>query len=71
MRQETQQVIDGGVFETMGKDEVIYATASAPHHKEGQPIWCAKIVKEKMLANGWATTEAPAGAKKTKKEATV
>lgn len=64
MRHETQQVIDGGVFETMAKDEVIYATATAPHHKEGSPIWCSKVVKDKMIANGWATEKAPTGNKK-------
>lgn len=62
-RQETQQVIEGGAFETMGKNEVIYATSTAPHHKEGATIWCSRATKEKMIEQGWATEKAPAGKK--------
>ena len=50
---------DGGVYETC----TVYATATAPHHKDGEKIFCSKAVGDKMIANGWAIAS-PASSKK-------
>ncbi len=44
----------------------VYATKTAPHHKEGEAVSCAPAVADKMILNGWAT-EKEGGEPKTKK----
>jgi hypothetical protein len=50
---------DAGIYETA----TVYATASAPHHKEGEEIFGSKALADKMIAQGWATATKPAAKK--------
>lgn len=47
---------DGGIYETT----TVWATDTAPHHKQGEEIFCSKALATKMLKNGWATDKRPA-----------
>lgn len=46
---------DPGIYTTA----TVYATATAPHHKEGEEVFCSKVLADKMLDQGWATADKP------------
>ena len=57
---EAQELIkDSGIYATT----TVWATDNAPHHKEGEEVFCSKLVGDKMIAQGWATDKKPVGKK--------
>ena len=41
----------------MSNEKKLYATSTAPFHKEGELLNCADSIAELMIKNGWATTK--------------
>lgn len=41
----------------MSSTKKLYATSTAPFHKEGELLNCADSIAEMMVKNGWATTK--------------